>query len=337
MWYRVAINLSNLQGFSPVETSVVSRNNNVGSIPDKLVSNLNNAEEKVDNIYYFGGMDPESEKFQNFANDILEVSHQLVPVISAFIKIVDRQTPIQTLINKQFGLTGLLADSYQILEVCRQLEHIEDPELRVRKFTEYFRASGGMHGVLTGLLAAFNIISKFLYFIAHLDVHSPIDFSSVFMGVSIAEYFYEETKDDKDKSGVDLLKSKIVNPHIEFLINKNPRNKIVVNYVTRLIKDRPELRHDEVRDNALEYFLRDKKSRFRDLPGSKFYYLDIVHIVDNLYEDPHDQIPILRGRRINKEYADKVMDFMGSAPAIQMKINRAVFNLNKLILMLPHV
>jgi hypothetical protein len=161
MWYRVAINLSNLQGFSPVETSVVSRNNNVGSIPDKLVSNLNNAEEKVDNIYYFGGMDPESEKFQNFANNILEVSHQLVPVISAFIKIVDRQSPIQALINKQFSLTGLLADSYQILEVCRQLEHIEDPELRVRKFTEYFRASGGMHGVLTGLLAALTSFQNF--------------------------------------------------------------------------------------------------------------------------------------------------------------------------------
>ena len=59
--------------------------------------------------------------------------------------------------------------------------------------------------------------------------------------------------------------------------------------------------------------------------------------MDNLYTDPHDLIPALKGKRISKEYYDNLMDFLNNATMIQMKINRAAFNLSKLLLMLPHV
>ena len=73
------------------------------------------------------------------------------------------------------------------------------------------------------------------------------------------------------------------------------------------------------------------------MPNTKFSYIDIVHIVDNLYDDPHDHIPALRDRRISKEYVDNFMEFLGNASSIQMKISRATFNMGKLLAMLPHV
>lgn len=336
MWYRHAINLSNLSGFNSTESSVVPVNNL--AIPEKIKSGINVGKEKVDEIYHFGGVDPNSESFQNFANGILEICHQLVPLLSSFIKIIESKSPLQVLISKFFSLTGLATDAYDILNICKQLEDIEDPKLRVDRFEEHFRASGGLHGVLTGMLAAFNVINKFLTFVMHINVNSPVDFSTVFMGVSLAEYFLEESRDDEHKSGVNLLKTKIVNPHTTFLIKKNPNNKIVVDYVKKYIKEHPELSHEEVKAHALEMFLRDeKKSKFRNMPNSTYSYIDIVHIVDNLYDDPHDHIPALRDRRISKEYVDNFMEFLGNASSIQMKISRATFNMGKLLAMLPHV
>ena len=93
-----------------------------------------------------------------------------------------------------------------------------------------------------------------------------------------------------------------------------------------------------MRDEALGRFLRDeKKSKFRNMPNSTYSYIDIVHIVDNLYQDPHDYIPALKGKRISKEYYDNFMEFLGNAPAIQIKIARASFNMGKLLAMLPHI
>ena len=67
-----------------------------------------------------------------------------------------------------------------------------------------------------------------------------------------------------------------------------------------------------MRDEALGRFLRDeKKSKFRNMPNSTNSYIDIVHIVDNLYQDPHDNIPALKGKRISKEYYDNFMEFLG--------------------------
>lgn len=338
MWYRVAIDLSNLKSFSPVETSTVSTGSGAQAIPEKIVSSLEANQERLDEIYHFGGYDPESDKFTNVANTILQVSHSLVPLLSSIIKLIEKETPVKFFIKKQFSLMGLITDIYHILDVCKQLENIEDPQLRVRKFSEYFRASGGLHGVFTGILAVFNTLTKFLNIILHLNVHSPIDFSVVFMGVSIAEYLFEESREDEHKSGVNLLKTKVVNPHTTFLIKKNPNNKIVVDYVKKYIKEHPELSHEEVKAHALEMFLRDeKKSKFRNMPNTKFSYIDIVHIVDNLYDDPHDHIPALRDRRISKEYVDNFMEFLGNASSIQMKISRATFNMGKLLAMLPHV
>jgi hypothetical protein len=338
MWYRLAINLSNISGLNSTETNVTPSVGVSNSIPEKIKSGIETNIDKVDDIYHYVGMDPDSESFRKSADNILEFSHQLVPILSFLIKIIESKSPIKHFISKYFSLTGLAADAYNIKDVCKQLENIEDAKLRVARFKEYFKASGGMHGVLTGMLAVFNTITKFINTLSHLNVHSPVDLNTVSMAFSLGEYFMEESREDEHKSGVNLLKTKVVNPHIEFLIKKNPKNKIVINYVAKLIKDNPDLRHDEVRDNALKFFLRDKKkNKFRHISGSKFYYLDIVHIVDNLYEDPHDHIPILKGKRINKEYFDKFMEFIGNASSIQMKINRATFNLNKLILMLPHL
>lgn len=338
MWYRIAINLSNLSGFNSTETDVESRDGRIKIVPEKLLSGLEDSKEKLDELYHFGGLDPDSEKFKNLSNSILKVSHELVPVLTNVVKIIEQQKPLQFLIKKQFSLMGIITDIYHLLDICKQIEDIEDSSLRVKKFTEYFKASGGMHGVATHLFAVFNSISKMLNFLMHMDVRSPIDFSSLFMGVSVAEYFLEESREDEHKSGVNLLKTKVVNPHIEFLIKKNPKNKIVVNYVEKYIKDHPDASHEEVKENALKFFLRDeKKSKFKSLPGGKFSYIDIVNIVDNLYTDPHDLIPALKGKRISKEYYDNLMDFLNNATMIQMKINRAAFNLSKLLLMLPHV
>lgn len=338
MWYRIAINLSNLSGFNSTETDVELKDGGIKDVPEKLLSGLEGSRDKLDELYHFGGLDPESEKFKNISNSILQVSSQLVPVLSSVVKIIEQQKPLQFLIKKQFSLSGIVVGIYDLLEVCKQLKDIEDPSVRVKRYAEYFKASGGLHGVATNLFAVFNSISKILNLVLHLNVHSPVDLSTVFMAFSIGEYVMEESREDEHKSGVNLIKTKVVNPHIDFLIKKNPKNKIVVNYVEKYIKDHPDASHEEVRENALKLFLRDeKKSKFKNISGTVYSYSDILQIVDNLYTDPHDLIPVLKGKRISKEYYDSFMDFLNNASMIQMKINRAAFNLSKLMLILPHL
>ena len=338
MWYRIAINLSNLPGFNSTETDVELKDGGIRDVPEKLVSGLEANHEKLDEIYNFGGYDTESEKFINIANTIMQVSQSLVPLLSSIIKLLDKDTPLKFLIKKQFSLMALMNDMRHVVDACEKLEAIQDPQLRIKKFTEYFRASGGLHGVFTSILAAFNTMTKFLNIAMHLSVKSPVDLSTASSLVSVVEYLFEESREDEHKSGVNLLKTKVVNPHIEFLVKKNPNNKIIVNYVKKYIEDNPDKTHEEVRNEALGRFLRnEKKSKFRNMPNSKYSYIDIVHIVDNLYQDPHDYIPALKDKRISKEYYDNFMEFLGNASSIQMKITRASFNMGKLLSMLPHI
>lgn len=338
MWYRVAIDLSNLKGFSPVETSVISKEDKLRPITENIVSVIDSNRDRIDEIYHFGGLDPDSEKFKKLAHNIVDVCHTLRPLLSSIISLIQDEKPLHFFVRKQFGLNAILVDLYHIVNMCDQLELEKDPEVRVSKFIENFKASGGMHGFFTGVLAVFNSITKFLKFFSHIDVHSPIDFSTIFMGFALFEYFIEETREEEHKSGVNLLKTRVINPSLEFLKKKNPKNVVIINYVKDYIKKNPSLSHGEVEEHALDYFLKsDRDKKFREIPGGRYYYVDIVHIVDLLYDDPHDSLPLLRDKRINKEYYDNFIYFLNSSDAIQMKILKATSSMQKLLLMLPHV
>jgi hypothetical protein len=338
MWYRVAIDLSNLKSFSPVETATVSTGSGVQAVPEKIVSVIDSNRDRIDAIYHLGGLDPDSEEFKKIAHNIVDLCHTLSPLLSSIIRLIRDEKPLHFLVRKQFGLNSILADLYHIVDMCDQLELQKDPEVRVSKFIEYFKASGGMHGFFTAVFSVFNSISKFLKFLGHIDIHSPVDLPTFFMGFATIEYFLEETREEEHKSGVSLLKTRVINPSLEFLKKKNPKNIVIIKYVKNYIKKNPDLSHGEVRDHVLDYFLGgERNKKFRNIPGGKFYYLDIVHIVDLLYDDPHDLHPWFAGKRINKEYHDNLMDFLHSADAIQMKILKATLVMQKLLLMLPHV
>ncbi len=338
MWYRVAIDLSNLKTFSPVETSVSPKEDKLRPITENIVSVIDSNRDRMDEIYHFGGLDPDSENFKKIAHNIVDLCHILKPLLESIIRLIQDEKPLHFLVRKQFGLNSILADLYHIVNMCNQLEMEKDPEVRVSKFIENFKASGGMHGIFTGVLSVFNSITKFLKFFSHIDVHSPVDFSIVYMGVALIEYFLEETREEEHKSGVNLLKTRLINPSFEFLKKKNSKNVVIIKYVKDLIKNNPELSHGEVEELALDYFLKgDRDKKFRDIPGGRYYYLDIVQIVDLLYDDPHDLHPAFAGKRISKEYYDNFMNFLNSTDAIQIKIIRATLSMQKLLLLLPHV
>ena len=338
MWYRLAINLSNISGFSPVETSVSKKDDKLRSVTDNVKSVIDSNRDRIDEIYHFGGLDPDSEEFKKIAHTIVDHCRTLKPLLSSIIDLIQAQKPLHFLVRKQFGLNAILSDLYHIVDMCNQLELEKNPEARVNKFIEYFKASGGMHGIFTGVFAVFNSITKFLKFFGHIDIHSVIDFPTVYMGVALTEYFLEETREEEHKSGVSLLKTRMINPSFEFLKKKNPKNVVIIKYVEDYIKKNPNLSHGEVENHALDYFLKgDRNKKFRDIPDGRYYYLDIVHIVDLLYQDPHDSLPFLRGKRINKEYYDNFIYFLNSSDAIQMKILKATYSMQKLALMLPHV
>ena len=337
MWYRLAITLPDWK-FSPVETSVSDKDDKLRSVTENFVSKIESNKDRIDEIYHFGGLDPDSEEFRKIAHKIIYHCHILRPLLSSIIKLIQDEKPIHFLVRKLFGLNSVLTDLYHIVDMCNQLELEKNPEVIVNKFIEYFKASGGMHGFFTGILAVFNSITKLLKFFSHIDVHSPIDFSTVYMGFALFEYFLEESRDEEHKSGVSLLKTRVINPSLDFLRKKNPKNVVIINYVQNYIRKNPNLSHGEVQEHALDYFLKsDRDKKFRDIPDGRYYYLDIVHIVDLLYDDPHDIHPLLRGKRVNKEYFDNFIDFLHSSDAIQMKILKATLSMQKLLLMLPHV
>ena len=338
MWYRIAIDLSNLKTFSPVETSVSPKGDKLRPITENIVSVIDSNRDRMDEIYHFGGLDPDSEHFKKIAHSIVDLCHTLKPLLESIISLIQDEKPLHFLVRKQFGLNSILADLYHIVNMCNQLEMENDPEVRVSKFIENFKASGGMQGIFTGVLSVFNSITKFLKFFSHIDVHSPVDFSIFYMGAALIEYFLEETREEEHKSGVNLSKTRLINPSFEFLKKKNSKNVVIIKYVKDLIKNNPELSHGEVEELALDYFLKgDRDKKFRDIPGGRYYYLDIVQIVDLLYDDPHDLHPAFAGKRISKEYYDNFMNFLNSTDAIQIKIIRATLSMQKLLLLLPHV
>jgi hypothetical protein len=342
MWYREAINLSNLQGFSPVETSVISKGSGIGSIPDKLVSNLQGAEEKVDEIYNFGGMDPESEQFQKFSNEVLNLAKALLPLLNSIVAFFEKQTILKFFLTGQFRLGSIIGDIYFLISVCKELENIEDDKVRVKRFADKLRGFGGTQGILSHLVSVFNSVSTILGNLLHLNISSPIDFSTVFMSTALAEYFFEESRDDEHKSGVNLGKGRLVTPTIEFLIKKNPDNRVIASYVERYIKQNPDKTHEEVRAHVLNYFIFSKREpfrnnkKFRRLPGD-YNFKDIEDIVDIIYVDPQDVMPVLGGKRISKFYYDRFEMLMNNAVFMQTKLYKASFMLSKLVIMLPHL
>ena len=44
-----------------------------------------------------------------------------------------------------------------------------------------------------------------------------------FYGAPIAKYLFEESGDEEDKSGLKIIKKRVINPSLEFLFEKNPK------------------------------------------------------------------------------------------------------------------
>ena len=144
-------------------------------------------------------------------------------------------------------------------------------------------------------------------------------------GAPIAKYLFEESGDDRDKSGIKIIKKRVINPSLQFLFEKNPKNRDLHKYVIELMRENEDLTHEQIRDNALKYY--------RDRINPQ----DIVELVDLVYEDPHDALGVLRGRRISKRFYDSFNHLMSNSGALQINCLKASMGLAHMLDWLTHI
>jgi hypothetical protein len=209
--------------------------------------------------------------------------------------------------------------------LCNKVKVIEDPRERVEEFISGIRKIDGLYGFIANSVMIFNTIVKGLKEFAGLDIDNKWTFMAYFYGAPIAKYLFEETGDDEDRSGLKIIKKRIINPSIEFLFEKNPNNKLLYNYIIELMEKNKDLTHDQIRDNAFKYY----KDRIKPE--------DIVALVDLVYEDPHDVSGVLRGRRISKTFYDNFNYLMSNSAALQMHCLKASMGLSHILDWLVHV
>ena len=141
----------------------------------------------------------------------------------------------------------------------------------------------------------------------------------------IAKYLFEESGDREDKSGLKIIKSRVINPSIEFLFEKNQNIKDLYKYVNEVMVKNSEMTHDQIRDDALKYY------------GDRLKKEDIVELVDLVYEDPHDAMGVLRGRRISKRFYDNFNYLMSNSGTLQMHCLKASMSLGHMLDWLTHI
>ena len=330
MWYRIAVDLSNLKGFSPIETSV----SDVGKKPlterplHQSVTKFHESRDEVDNVLQFGGLDSDSPFIVDYAEKLLVLIGEVVPALEGILGFVEQGHAlkwINFILLRFTSINWIIEDTKNLISLCNRVKSISDPRERVDTFISGIRKIDGLYGFIANSVMIFNTIAKGLKEFAGLDINNTWTFMTYFYGAPIAKYLFEESGDEEDKSGLKIIKNRVINPSIEFLFEKNPNNKLLYNYVIELMDKNQDMTHDQIRDEALKYY-KDRVMKE-----------DIVELVDLVYEDPHDAIGVLRGRRISKRFFDSFNNFMSNSGVLQMYCFKASVALGHMLELIKHI
>ena len=330
MWYRVAVDLSNLKGFSPIETSV----SDVGKKPltdrplHRSVTKFHEGRDEFDNILQFGGLDPDSPFIIDYAEKLLVLIGEVVPALEGILGVIEQGHTlkwINFILLRFTSANWVIEDTKNFINLCNRVKGIEDPRECVDTFISGIRKIDGLYGFIANSVMIFNTIAKGLKEFAGLDINNKWTFMAYFYGAPIAKYLFEETGDEEDKSGLKIIKKRIINPSLNFLFEKNPNNKLLYNYVIELMDKNQDMTHDQIRDEALKYYKDRAKKE------------DIVELVDLVYEDPHDAMGVLRGRRISKRFYDNFNYLMSNSGTLQMHCLKASMSLGHMLDWLTHI
>ena len=330
MWYREAINLSNLQGFRPVETSVESVDSKPltdGGLHQSLTK-FHEDRDEIDNVLQFGGLDPDSPFIVEYAEKLLVLIGEVVPALEGILSIVEQGHTlkwINFILLRFTSINWIIEDTKNLISLCNRVKSISDPRERIDTFISGIRKIDGLFGFIANSVMIFNTIAKGLKELAGLDINNKWTFMAYFYGAPIAKYLFEESGDEEDKSGLKIIKRRVINPSLEFLFEKNPKIRDLHKYVIELMEKNENLTHEQIRDNALKYY------RNRIKPQ------DIVELVDLVYEDPHDISGVLRGRRISKTFYENFNHFMRNSNALQMQCLKASMALSHMLEFITHL
>ena len=330
MWYRLAIDLSNLKGFSPIETSVseVSVDSLTERPLHKSVTKFHESRDELDNVLQLGGLDPDSPFIVDYAEKLLLVIGEVIPALEGILGIVEQGhflKWINFILLRFTSANWVIEDTKNFIILCNGVKDISDPRERVNAFLSGLRKIDGLFGFIANSVMIFNTIVKGLKEFAGLDINNTWTFMTYFYGAPIAKYLFEESGDREDKSGLKIIKSRVINPSIEFLFEKNPKIRDLYKYVNEMMEENSEMTHEQIRDEALKYFKERVKSQ------------DIIELVDLVYEDPHDVSGLLRGRRVSKRFFDSFNNFMSNSGELHMFCVRASVALGHMLDWLTHI
>ena len=330
MWYRIAVDLSNLKGFSPVETSVeqVSKKPLTDGAMHQSITKFHEDRDEIDNVLQLGGLDPDSPFIVEYAEKLITLIGEVVPALEGILGFVEQGHALKWINFILLRFTSgnwIIEDTKKFIDLCNRVKSIEDPRERVDTFISGIRKTDGLYAFIANSVMIFNTIVKGLKEFAGLDIDNKWTFMAYFYGAPIAKYLFEETGDDEDKSGLKVIKRRVINPSLEFLFEKDSKNKVLYKYVIELMDKNKDMTHEQVRDNAFTYF--------KDRVNPK----DIVELVDLVYEDPHDALGVLRGRRISKTFFDSFTGLMSNSAVLQAQCLKASLALGQIINWLMHI
>ena len=309
MWYREAIKLP-AKKFTPVESSVESIDNKPLTEGDlhQSLTKFHEGRDEIDNVLQFGGLDPDSPFIVEYAEKLLVLIGEVVPALEGILSIVEQGhflKWINFILLRFTSVNWIIEDTKNLISLLNSVKSINDPRERVNAFLSGFSKIDGLYGFIANSVMIFNTIVKGLKEFANLDINNTWTFMAYFYGAPIAKYLFEESGEEEGKSGLKIIKNRVINPSIEFLFEKNPNIKDLYEYVNEVMEENSDMTHDQIRDDALKYYRERVKPQ------------DIVELVDLVYEDPHDVSGLLRGRRISKRFFDSFNNFMSDSNAIQ--------------------
>jgi hypothetical protein len=222
MWYRVAIDLSNLKGFSPVETSVesVDKKPLTDGPLHKSVTKFHEDRDEIDNVLQFGGLDPDSPFIVDYAEKLLLIIGEVVPALENILGTIEQGHTlkwINFILLRFTSVNWVIEDTKNFISLCNKVKSIEDPRECVDTFISGIRKIDGLYGFIANSVMIFNTIAKGLKEFAGLDIDNKWTFMAYFYGAPIAKYLFEESGDEEDKSGLKIIKKRVINPSLEFL------------------------------------------------------------------------------------------------------------------------
>jgi hypothetical protein len=294
----------------------------------KLVTKFHEDRDEMDNVLQFGGLDPDSPFIVDYAEKLLSIIGQVVPALEEILGVVERGHTlkwINFILLRFTSANWVIEDTKNFISLCNKVKSIEDPRDLLNTFISGIRKIDGLYGFIANSVMIFNTIAKGLKEFAGLDIDNKWTFMAYFYGAPIAKYLFEESGDEEDKSGLKVIKKRVINPSLEFLFEKNPEIRDLHKYVIELMRKNEDLTHEQIRDNALKYY------RERIKPQ------DIVELVDLVYEDPHDISGVLRGRRISKTFYDSFNYLMSNSLTLQMNCLRASVALGHILELIKHI